>query len=50
MIALKGNGNVTYISYLPIVVVAACMIAFAMSFAFPKTISQMGKIENLEKI
>lgn len=39
---LKGSNGVTYISYLPIVVVAACMIAFGMSFAFPKTISKMG--------
>lgn len=39
---LKGSNGVTYISYLPIVVIAACMIAFGMSFAFPKTISKMG--------
>ncbi len=28
---------------LPLVVMAACMVAFCMSFAFPKTISKMGK-------
>ena len=41
---LKGSDEVTYISYLPIAVVAACMLAFAMSFAFPKSISKLGKI------
>lgn len=40
LVFLKSN---EYVSYLPIVVAAACMIAFGMSFAFPKTISQMGK-------
>lgn len=31
------------ISYLPLIVVGACMAAFLMSFAFPKTISLLGK-------
>ena len=41
LVLLKTNDVITY---LPIVVVAACMIAFGMSFGFSKTISQMGKI------
>ena len=39
LVFLKSND---YISYMPIVVAAACLIAFAMSFAFPKTIAKMG--------
>ena len=51
LIFLKSN---EYISYMPIVVAVACMIAFAMSFGFPKTISKMGiaaqpKIEKEQK-
>ena len=45
---LKGNADKTYILYLPIVVVAACLIAFAMSFAFPTSIAKMGKITALK--
>lgn len=41
---LKGSDKVTYISYLPIVVAAACMVAFGMSFAFPKSISKLGQV------
>ena len=49
---LKGSGmssSAAYedmignISFLPLIVAAACMIAFGMSFAFPKVISHMGK-------
>ena len=40
LVFLKSN---EYITYMPIVVAVACMIAFAMSFGFSKTISQMGK-------
>ena len=43
LVFLKGNQDNTRILYLPIVVIAACMLAFAMSFFFPKTISKMGK-------
>ena len=41
LVLLKSYDAVTY---LPIVVVAACIIAFGMSFGFSKTISQMGRI------
>ena len=43
LVFLKGNGDTTYIAYLPIAVAAACLLAFVMSFFFPKTISKMGK-------
>ena len=33
------------IHVLPLIVMAACMVAFGMSFAFPKVISKMGKEE-----
>ena len=39
LVFLKSN---EYITYMPIVVAVACMIAFAMTFAFPNTISKMG--------
>lgn len=42
LVALKNN-NV--ILLLPIVVAVCCIIAFALSFAFPKEISHIGKIE-----
>ena len=42
LVFLKNSGN---ISYLPIVVAAACILAFLLSFAFPKTISRLGKID-----
>ena len=41
--ALKSEDMIGNISYLPLIVAAACMIAFLMSFAFPKVISAMGK-------
>ncbi len=40
LVYLKDSGH---ISWLPLVVAGACMAAFGMAFAFPKTISQMGK-------
>lgn len=40
----QGDGTNSYIGYLPIVVIIACVIAFAMSFGFSKTVSQMGKL------
>ncbi|MCH5151873.1 MAG: MFS transporter [Clostridiales bacterium] len=43
LVFLKGSEEASYICYMPIVVAAACMLAFAMSFGFSKTISQMGK-------
>ena len=41
--ALKSEDMIGNISYLPIIVAAACMTAFCMSFAFPKVIAHMGK-------
>ena len=41
--ALKSEDMIGNISFLPLIVAAACMIAFGMSFAFPKVISRMGK-------
>jgi MFS family permease len=41
--ALKSEDMIGNISFLPLIVAAACMIAFGMSFAFPKVISHMGK-------
>ena len=41
--ALKSEDLIGNISYLPLIVAAACMTAFCMSFAFPKVISLMGK-------
>ncbi len=41
--ALKSEDMIGNISYLPLIVAAACMTAFGMSFAFPKVISRMGK-------
>ena len=41
--ALKSEDMIGNISYLPLIVAAACMTAFLMSFAFPKVISGMGK-------
>ena len=41
--ALKSVDLIGNISYLPLIVAAACMTAFCMSFAFPKVISRMGK-------
>lgn len=41
--ALKSEDMIGNISYLPIIVAAACMTAFRMSFAFPKVIAHMGK-------
>ena len=41
--ALKSEDMIGNISYLPIIVAAACMTAFCMSFAFPKVIARMGK-------
>lgn len=43
--ALKSEDMIGNISYLPLIVAAACMAAFGMSFAFPKVISGMGKAE-----
>lgn len=40
LVVLKDN---QIISLLPIIVAIACMAAFFMSFAFPKTISMLGK-------
>ena len=37
------------ISWLPLIAVATCAIAFAMSFAFPKTVSKLGIVENKGK-
>ena len=45
--ALKSEGLIGNISYLPLIVAAACMTAFVMSLAFPKVISQMGKVRKL---
>ena len=45
LVFLKEGGDGSYISYLPIVVAVACMIAFGLSFAFPKSVSQMGKVQ-----
>ncbi len=44
--ALKSEDMIGNISYLPLIVAAACMAAFGMSFAFPKVISRMGKGSN----
>lgn len=41
--ALKSEDMIGNISYLPLIVAAACLVAFGMSFAFPKVISCMGK-------
>ena len=41
--ALKSEDMIGNISFLPLIVAAACMIAFGMSFAFPRVISRMGK-------
>jgi hypothetical protein len=41
--ALKSEDMIGNISYLPLIVVAACLTAFLMSLAFPKVISLMGK-------
>lgn len=41
--ALKSEDMIGHISYLPLIVAAACMAAFGMSFAFPQVISRMGK-------
>lgn len=49
LVFLKGSRGNTRISWLPIVVAGACMTAFALSFAFPKTISHMGKNAPAEK-
>ena len=40
LVALKANNCIIL---LPIIVAACCMIAFGMSFAFPKIIASMGK-------
>lgn len=40
LVFLKQNG---YVSSLTVIVAVACMIAFGMSFFFPKSISQIGK-------
>ncbi len=37
------------ISFLPLIVAAACMTAFLMSYAFPKTISKLGFVEKTQK-
>lgn len=41
LVALKTTGTILY---MPLIVVCACMTAFNMSFLFPKSISQMGKL------
>jgi Na+/melibiose symporter-like transporter len=41
--ALKSEDMIGNISYLPLIVAAACLAAFGMSFAFPKIISRMGQ-------
>ena len=41
--ALKSEDMIGNISYLPLIVAASCLVAFLMSFAFPKVISGMGK-------
>ena len=41
--ALKSEDMIGNISFLPLIVCAACMAAFGMSLAFPKVISGMGK-------
>ena len=41
--ALKSEDMIGNISYLPLIVAASCLVAFLMSFAFPKVISAMGK-------
>ena len=43
LVFLKGTQAHTRISWLPIVVAAACMTAFALSFAFPGSIAKMGR-------
>ena len=43
LVFLKGTQTHTRISWLPIVVAAACMTAFALSFAFPGSIAKMGR-------
>ena len=45
LVFLKQGGDGSYIAYLPIVVAAACMIAFGMSFAFPKNIAKIGRVQ-----
>ena len=40
LVSLK---NYKQISLLPLIVAASCMIAFVMSFAFPKGIAHLGK-------
>lgn len=48
LVNLKSTGTILY---MPLIVASACMLAFVMSFAFPKTISKMGKVArpSLEK-
>lgn len=43
LVPLKGTTEATYISWLPIVVIATCVTAFVLSLFFPKTIALMGK-------
>ncbi len=42
LVFLKQNG---YVSILTLIVAAACMIAFLMSYLLPRTISQIGRLE-----
>ena len=46
LVTLKDK-NIIHI--LPLIVAGACIVAFIMSFAFPKTISQLGRGENDNK-
>ena len=48
LVFLKGTQAHTRISWLPIVVAAACMTAFALSFAFPGSIAKMGREEQAD--
>ena len=46
LVTLKDN-NIIHV--LPLIVAGACMAAFIMSFAFPKTISQLGRGDKNKK-